>query len=81
MSATSVGGAGLPDYRPAVEAILRQHGSFALMNGSHVRLAPNGSEKWWFPTGRFLILLPVSLPSAWAANNVIGFLGLKRIFR
>jgi hypothetical protein len=81
MSATSGGGAALPDYRPAVEVILRQHGCSPRMRNGQVELAPNGSEKWWFPVGRIPILLPTSIPSAWAANNVLGFLGLKRIFR
>lgn len=66
------------DYRPAVEAIVRQHGCSPQHNP--VRYASNGSEIWWDPTTKSPILMPVSIPTPLAANSIMTQLGLGRVF-
>jgi hypothetical protein len=83
MSGTNLGGGSAPtDFRAAVESILRQHRCHPLLlSNGQAQKAANGEEIWWYPTRSIPILLPSSIPSAWAANNIISFLGLGRLFK
>jgi hypothetical protein len=69
------------DYRPAVVAILAQHQCFPwLDNHGFVRIATNGSEIWRHRPTNTPILVPVTILSHFAANNVMVHIGVNRIF-